>query len=101
MSFFEKVYETVKKIPYGRVMTYGGIAARCGNPRMARQVGWALHANPFPDTIPCYRIVNKKGFPSEAFAFGGKQIQIELLQAEGVSFIDGHVDMEKFCIDRE
>ncbi len=99
MSFFEKVYETVKGIPHGRVMTYGGIAARCGNPRMARQVGWALHANPSPDTIPCYRVVNKKGCPSEAFAFGGQQIQIELLTAEGVEFIDGHVNMEKHCID--
>jgi methylated-DNA-protein-cysteine methyltransferase-like protein len=99
MTFFEKVYEVVKSIPKGKVMTYGAVAAACGNPKMARQVGWALHANPSPGTIPCHRVVNKAGFPSEAFAFGGSQIQVELLVAEGVEFVDGHVDMQKHNIN--
>ncbi len=86
MSFFENVYEIVKKIPHGMVMTYGDIASLLGNPRMSRQVGWALHVNPSPETIPCYRVVNRYGQTSKAFAFGGEDRQKELLQAEGVTF---------------
>lgn len=98
MSFFKKVYDVVGSIPYGKVMSYGTVAKLCGNPRMARQVGWALHQNPSPNTIPCYRVVNRFGAPSKAFAFGGEQTQIDLLQAEGVEFCDGKVIMEKFAI---
>lgn len=94
MSFFERVYEVVRSIPRGRVMTYGTVAALCGNSRMARQVGWALHANPSPGEIPCHRVVNRNGFPSEAFAFGGKQTQVSLLESEGVEFENGRVKME-------
>ena len=60
-SAFEKIYEVVKQIPYGQVATYGQIAAIAGNQRWARVVGYALHANPNPDEIPCYRVVNKEG----------------------------------------
>lgn len=86
MNFFEKVYEVVKQIPYGKVMSYGQIACIIGCPRMARQVGWALHGNPDPERIPCYRVVNKDGRVSPAFAFGGENAQIALLQKEGVEF---------------
>lgn len=86
MNFFEKVYEIVKQIPYGMVMSYGDIAKLLGNPRMARQVGWALHVNPSPETIPCYRVVNKDGLVSKAFAFGGENVQRALLENEGVIF---------------
>ena len=92
-SAFEKIYEVVKQIPYGQVATYGQIAAIAGNQRWARVVGYALHANPNPDEIPCYRVVNKEGRVSDAFAFGGGNRQVALLKAEGVEFIDGHVDM--------
>ncbi len=85
-GFFAAVYEAVKKVPYGRVITYGRIAELLGNKRMSRQVGWALHANPSPETIPCYRVVNRFGEVSEAFAFGGRNRQRELLEAEGVIF---------------
>ncbi len=85
-GFFAAVYEAVKKVPYGRVITYGRIAELLGNKRMSRQVGWALHANPSPETIPCYRVVNRFGEVSEAFAFGGGNRQRELLEAEGVIF---------------
>lgn len=94
-SAFEKIYEVVKRIPYGQVATYGQVAALAGNRRWARVVGYALHANPDPDHIPCYRVVNKEGRVSDAFAFGGGNRQVELLQAEGVAFVDGHVDMER------
>lgn len=93
---FAKIYEVVKQIPYGTVATYGQVAALAGNRRWARVVGYALHSNPDPDNIPCYRVVNKLGEPSKAFAFGGENRQIELLKAEGVEFTDGHVDMEKY-----
>ncbi len=86
MSFFEKVYEIVKQIPYGSVMSYGDIAELLGNRRMSRQVGWALHVNPDPERIPCYRVVNRLGEVSSAFAFGGANVQRELLEKEGVEF---------------
>jgi len=79
------VYETVKQIPYGKVTTYGRIAAKCGSPNSSRQVGWALHVNPDPSNIPCHRVVNRFGFLSGAFAFGGKDAQASLLRAEGVA----------------
>jgi methylated-DNA-protein-cysteine methyltransferase-like protein len=93
---FENIYEVVRRIPYGKVATYGQIAAIAGNPRWSRVVGYALHVNPDPDTIPCFRVVNRFGEPSAAFAFGGKNMQILLLEGEGVEFIDGRVDMQKF-----
>lgn len=93
---FEKIYDVVREIPYGKVATYGQVAALAGNRRWARVVGYALHGNPDPDNIPCYRVVTKAGDVSKAFAFGGANRQIELLEAEGVEFVDGHVDMEKY-----
>lgn len=93
---FERIYEIVSQIPYGKVATYGQIAALAGNKRLSRVVGYALHVNPDPDRIPCYRVVNRFGEVSSAFAFGGGNRQIELLQAEGVDFVDGRVDMERF-----
>ena len=80
--------------------TYGQIAAIAGNRRWARVVGYALHANPDPDNIPCYRVVNKDGRVSDAFAFGGGNRQIELLEAEGVELKDGYVNMEKYRWER-
>ena len=86
MNFFEEVYKIVKQIPYGMVMTYGDIATLLGKPRAARQVGWALHVNPSPETIPCYRVVNRFGQVSKAFAFGGENRQRQLLEQEGIIF---------------
>lgn len=77
---FTKIYDVVKQIPYGKVATYGQIAALAGNKRWARVVGYALHANPDPDNIPCFRVVDRNGNVSKAFAFGGENRQIELLE---------------------
>lgn len=99
-SAFEKIYEVVKQIPKGQVATYGQVAAIAGNRRWARAVGYALHANPDPAHIPCHRVVNKEGRVSDAFAFGGGNRQIELLEAEGVELKDGRVDMERFQWER-
>ena len=99
-SVFEKIYEIVKQIPYGQVATYGQVAALAGNKRWARVVGYALHVNRVPDNIPCYRVVNKEGRVSEAFAFGGENRQVELLKAEGVKFVNGNVDMKRYQWER-
>ena len=58
---FEKIYEIVRQIPAGKVATYGQIAALAGNKRWSRVVGFALHVNPDPDGIPCFRVVNRNG----------------------------------------
>ena len=67
-----------------------------GNKRWSRVVGYALHVNPDPEHIPCHRVVNRLGEVSKAFAFGGENRQITLLTQEGVSFIDGKVDLQKY-----
>ncbi len=87
-SFFNKVYDVVKQIPLGKVATYGQIAKLCGNKRMSRQVGWALHVNPNPYVTPCHRVVNRRGKLAPAFAFGGIDVQKQLLLNEGVIFTD-------------
>lgn len=97
MNFFEKVYEAVKQIPEGKVATYGQIAYAIGSPRAARQVGFALHVNPQPGVIPCHRVVNRFGRMAPAFAFGGEDVQAELLRAEGVEVDENFtIDMEKY-----
>lgn len=99
MSFFETVYALVKQIPRGKVASYGQIARAAGNPRASRAVGYALHVNPEPGVIPCHRVVNREGRLAPAFAFGGPEIQAQLLRAEGVFSEDGRVDMERYCYD--
>ena len=82
---YEKIYEVVRQIPKGCVATYGQVAALAGNKRWARVVGYALHVNPDPEGIPCYRVVNREGRLAEAFAFGGENRQKALLEAEGIA----------------
>lgn len=94
---YSKIYEVVKRIPRGTAATYGQVAALAGNPRWSRVVGNALHVNPDPEHIPCYRVVNREGRVSPAFAFGGVNRQIALLKADGIEFLDEtHVDLERF-----
>lgn len=92
----KRIYEAVKKIPKGHVATYGQIAEMAGNPKMSRAVGNALHKNPDPLHIPCFRVVNSKGELAGAFAFGGGKAQAELLREDGVEVVDGKVDLEKY-----
>lgn len=97
MNFFERVYEAVKQIPEGKVATYGQIALAAGNPRAARQVGYALHVNPEPYVIPCHRVVNRYGRLAPAFAFGGVDVQADLLKKEGVEVKeDNTVDLRRY-----
>ena len=92
----KRIYEAVKKIPKGRVATYGKVAEMAGNQRMSRAVGNALHKNPDPEHIPCYRVVNSKGELAGAFAFGGENVQKKLLEADGIEVINGKVDLKKY-----
>lgn len=92
----KRIYEAVKKIPKGKVATYGQIAELAGDKKMARAVGNALHKNPDPDSIPCYRVVNAKGELSGEFAFGGAGAQAKLLEEDGIEVVCGKVDLEKY-----
>lgn len=93
-NFFERVYEIVRKIPEGKVMTYGQVADAIGT-KDARRVGHALHSNRDKDT-PCHRVVNKDGRVAPSYAFGGYHEQRNRLLAEGVKFLDElHVDLSK------
>lgn len=93
---YQKIYDVVKQIPRGCVATYGQVAALAGNPKWARVVGYALHVNPDPEQIPCYRVVNREGRLSDAFAFGGVNQQKILLEADGVEVVGNFVDLEKY-----
>jgi len=86
MSVFEQIKKIVKKIPKGKVTTYGMIARILGI-KDARVVGWALHKNKNPQ-IPCYRVVNRFGHLASNYVFGGREKQKEKLKREGVKFIN-------------
>lgn len=98
-STYEKIYEVVKSIPYGKVATYGQVAILVGNAKLARTVGNALHTNPNPSQIPCHRVVNREGKVAEYYAFGGPDAQRHRLEAEGIVFEpDGRIDLKKYSI---
>jgi methylated-DNA-protein-cysteine methyltransferase related protein len=91
MTFFDQVYEIVKKIPKGKVMTYGQVAKAIGS-RDARRVGHALHANKSSD-VPCHRVVFADGRLATGFAFGGAEVQKKRLIEEGVVFENNKVKL--------
>lgn len=92
---FEKVWKEVRKIPKGKVTTYGAIGKKLSmSPRV---VGYALHANPDDTLTPCHRVVNRDGRVAPGYAFGGPGIQKEKLEEEGVEFKDDiHVEPSFF-----
>lgn len=87
-EFQASVYWLVAQIPVGRVMTYGDIAALCGHPRAARQVGGLAHFG--PETLPWHRVVNRLGGLADGY-YGGKTGHQRALEAEGVTVIDFRV----------
>jgi methylated-DNA-protein-cysteine methyltransferase-like protein len=99
MDKSQKVYEIVKAIPRGKVLTYGAIAkmARVKSPRL---VGKILHQNPDPKNIPCHRVVNSRGRCADNYAFGGKSVQIRKLKIEGVAFNNSKVDLKKSLLEQ-
>lgn len=92
----KRIYEAVKQIPKGKVATYGRIAELAGDRKMARAVGNALHKNPDPENIPCFRVVNAEGKCSGSFAFGGPDAQAKRLREDGIEVVNNRVDLEKY-----
>ena len=99
-EIYALVWGIIKRIPRGRVATYGQLAALLGMPRHARQVGYALRAMPENMKIPWHRVVNAEGRISlrlKHWETGSDDLQRILLQAEGVTFDDsGRIDLKKF-----
>ena len=96
-EFFQRVYEIAARIPRGKVVTYGQIAAAVGDPRQARTVGWALHSIPEWLDIPLHRVVNNSGGISTRCTVDELNVQRKLLEDEGVVFNeDGRLDL-KIC----
>ncbi len=94
-NFRVKVFEAVKKIPAGKVSTYGAIAMQLGKIRGGREVGWMLHSNDSRE-VPCHRVVDRNGRLAPNFAFDGWREQRRKLEAEGVKFADKmHVNLKK------
>jgi len=99
-DFFIKAYEIVEKIPAGKVMTYGQIAALLGQPRNARVVGWAMRVAPENRNLPCHRVVNRKGEMAPREVFGGVEVQKALLEREGIIIRNNRIqDLVKYLWD--
>jgi len=90
-NFFEKVYEVARKIPYGRVTSYGAIAKYLGAARSARMVGWAMNASHYDDSIPAHRVVNRLGLLTGKHHFDGTNLMQQLLESEGVIVKDAKI----------
>lgn len=95
LSFFDKVYEVVKQIPYGRVTSYGTIANYLGMAKSARMVGYAMN-NSHGKDVPAHRVVNRKGLLTGKHHFEGTNLMQQLLESEGIAVIDNQIqDFDK------
>lgn len=90
-NFFNRVYEVVRKIPYGKVTSYGAIAKAVGAARSARMVGYAMNASHMLDDVPAHRVVNRNGLLSGKHHFDGTNLMQQLLESEGIQVIDNQV----------
>jgi methylated-DNA-protein-cysteine methyltransferase related protein len=95
MNSFEKVYSVVSKIPKGKVLTYKKVAKLSGikNPRL---IGFYLHKNLDPKSIPCHRVIKSNGTLTNGYAFGGKKKQKEILEKEGIKFDKDRISLKKY-----
>lgn len=101
MKRYELIWSVVRKIPRGRVATYGQIAELAGLDGHARQVGYALHHLPDGLTVPWHRVINAQGEVSPRTGGDSHELQRMLLEAEGVTFDKrGKVDLKKFRWNR-
>ena len=99
-NFFQKVYAVARKIPYGRVTSYGAIAKYLGLAKSARMVGWAMNGSYNMEDIPAHRVVNGKGLLTGKHHFDGTNLMRQLLESEGVRVVDDQiVDFEKLFWD--
>ena len=95
-TFFQSIIRIVKKIPWGRVATYGQVAALAGNARAARQVAWVLHGMSEKEQLPWHRVINRRGRISLPH-YGGYELQRALLKRERVKFDEEDcIDLAKF-----
>ena len=90
-DFYKKVYNVVRKIPFGRVTTYGAIAKFIGSPSSSRVVGWALNSSHNDSSIPAHRVVNRNGLLTGKNHFFGHDLMKQLLENEGINIIDNQV----------
>ncbi len=91
-SFFERVFDVTRKIPIGKVTSYGAIAKHIGSPQSARMVGWALNKSEILDPpIPAHRVVNRNGLLTGKIHFANRNTMVELLKSEGISIKDNQV----------
>jgi methylated-DNA-protein-cysteine methyltransferase-like protein len=90
-NFFEKVYDVVRQVPYGRVTNYGAIAKYLGAARSARMVGWAMNAAHGHDDVPAHRVVNRVGLLTGKHHFDGTNLMQQLLESEGVKVKENKV----------
>jgi methylated-DNA-protein-cysteine methyltransferase-like protein len=91
-DFFERVYEVTKRIPPGRVTTYGAIAAFLGSPQAARTVGWAMNASHLAcGYVPAHRVVNRHGLLTGKHHFRNPSLMQELLESEGIRISDDQI----------
>lgn len=90
LNFFDKVYQVVRLIPYGRVTSYGAIANYLGATRSARMVGYAMNGSHNKD-VPAHRVVNRKGLLTGKHHFEGTNLMQQLLESEGVKIIDNQI----------
>ena len=91
-NFFDLVYEVTRKIPHGRITTYGAIAKSIGSPQAARMVGWALNkCYTQKEFVPAHRVVNRTGTLSGKKHFGSPDIMRELLESENVKIVDDKI----------
>lgn len=91
-SFFERVYQIVRCIPYGRISTYGAVANFLGHPGAARMVGWAMNqSHSQHEYVPAHRVVNRMGLLTGKVHFGGSDVMKQLLENEGVTVVNDRV----------
>jgi methylated-DNA-protein-cysteine methyltransferase related protein len=91
-SFFSKVYQVVRKVPYGRVTTYGAVAEYLGTKGSARMVGWAMNASHTDlQNIPAHRVVNRNGVLTGKHHFGGPNVMQQLLESEGIEVVNDRI----------
>lgn len=90
ISFFERVHDVARQIPYGRVTSYGAIAKYLGAAKSARMVGYAMNASHSKD-VPAHRVVNRKGLLTGKHHFDGTNLMQQLLESEGVLVIDNQI----------
>ena len=84
-NFFDRVYNVVKRIPFGKVTTYGSIAKFLGSSRSARTVGWAMNNSHQFNNVPAHRVVNRNGILTGKHHFSGSNLMKQLLENEGIT----------------